>query len=227
MTKRETLLATVACAAALLAAANGASTRLTALAPTGDAPPQAGEAKLMVQEDAREELAKLNKRGSLIVPGLGRSMYSGGDLKKENCFGILLPNAARVLGESKGKDYGFDIRPRDRKWVPEGSVMRVLGFLFIEGQLEMQGKSLSAGPYVVVASGDHPFFGRDRPGSQLHLVRSRSLDDSDSVDLSGELSKQLEIDGSGRATAPRLTAIIEDQVAFLEVGGNRLRITAR
>lgn len=213
------LLVVIYSAVLLPAMPNGISTNVTAAETTQTNILQAGDAKLIAQEDAYRELKQLDKKEQLFIPCLNRSMNSGGDLKKENCLGILLANGARILGESRGKDYGFDLRPASLMGVPVpvSMVMMVIGFLYIEGPVQIQGNSTSPGPYVVVATTENKF----------RLARSVSMDDA--VDLSRELTKELGLDVAGfgpKASRPKLNAVLEKGEAYLEVEGNKLRVAA-
>jgi hypothetical protein len=60
-------------------------------------------------------LKQLNDRKELVPPPFGPGIYEG--LKQENCFGLLLPNGLRLMGESSGTDYERIMDWADAQWI--------------------------------------------------------------------------------------------------------------
>jgi hypothetical protein len=170
---------------------------------------QSADSTLYAPGDASRELAELRQQKRFA--DLERQGISFEKPKAQNCFGVRLPNGARVLGESRGRDYEINVRFTRVTWSP---YMVVIGFLFIDGAVQIEGNPTTPGPYVVVAS-----------EKEFRLVRALSLEDA--VNLSGSI-KGLDLMSAflGDKARPRMTAGVEDGVAYLQVSGHKLRVTA-
>jgi len=133
---------------------------------------QAQPAKVLRTLSPQEAFAPLNeleKQAKLLIsPFPGESFHYYG-LRPDNCFGLLLSNGKRLVGQSDGK-VGMD-----------GTVEKIkvvsIGFLWTEGPIFIGGEELASGSYVLFA-GESTLRISDKPmpfGLEVPLVSKIDL----------------------------------------------------
>jgi len=128
----------------LIILAAGLASFWVASACTQQKSPQPKTSHLTAQQ-AFDILKDLNEQKKLAepfgVPPFGREFYYSA-LRPENCFGLILANGLRLVGESLGKDYG----------IIRGDDFQQIGFLYSEGDFLIEKYTFKKGPYIVFAS---------------------------------------------------------------------------
>ncbi len=179
---------------------------------------------ILTAQEAFDALKQLNDERKLFPLSLFGASGSGSGLKAENCFGLTLRPGGRLVGESNGTNYGFEMSSTDR---PSPSVM--IGFLYSEIGFEVEGKLFHQGPHLVLAGPEHvriigdgegfttmgtPSGSKDVPKMESQIFPARSPIDPALVgkDSKARIKFSLTHDKGG---------------VFINVGGNRLAIRGR
>lgn len=106
--------------------------------------PTAPQAVAVAEADAHAAIVKLNETKRLVAPLFGQMQLT--DLRAEDCFGVRWPDGTRLMGHSSGRDYGLEFGYSGE---PRQSGIAVL---FVEKDVELGSKRVTAGPYFVFVS---------------------------------------------------------------------------
>jgi len=125
----------------------------TASPETGSSP--TAQAQSLTQAESFEFLKSLNKAKKIFPESylLPLKEYKKGVLKPENCFGVRLANGLRLVGESRGADYGVRGYMIDKDGNNYDFFVSI-GVLHAEFPFAFEDQLLPAGPYVVEAHQD-------------------------------------------------------------------------
>ena len=152
-------------------------------------------------QEAFEPLDDLERQAKLLTsPFPGQTFHYRG-LRPDNCFGLVLSNGKRLVGQSDGL-IGF-----------EGEVDKVkvvsIGFLWTEGPLIVGGKELAPGSYVLFA------------GESMIRISEQPMPFGVEVPLATKIDITLLKTGSKE---PFFSILRENDTVYLQLGANRLLI---
>jgi len=169
--------------------------------------------KLLKANQAFQIFNNLNNQEKLLPsPMVGR--YN--NLSKNNCFGLVLPNGSRILGESSGKDYGLSI-----VYFEGGSMVSpaLIGMLKSELGFSIENTNFKKGLYLLYLTPQKlVFFGGKSDATMDEFMSSRK-----SFKLNSKIdSSLLEKDSSVR---PKYSLSFDDNGnIFINLKGNKVII---
>lgn len=129
--------------------------------------------------------------------------YTG--LRPENCFGLILPNGLRLVGESSGHGYGLDYQSAGKWFV-------LIGFLYSETGFSVSNQPFTKRAYSIFAASD------------VVGISTGKLGDLKTVPISSKIDESLLKGGQGGSSLKRsrFSLTQEGGDILLNVEGNKI-----
>lgn len=183
-------------------------------------PPQSKESNaikpisVLSAQEAHRILKEVDQRkGLMTIHPFGPRAY--GKLRSENCFGLVLPNGAHLVGESAGREYGvINYGKADKAYM-------MIGVLYCESEFLIQGGPLAQDtPHIIYAASDE---------LRIDYANRESFARGYLLPLDSRITDSLLIEdtGKGKNKRPRFNLTKEGENAYLTINGSKFPITIK
>ncbi len=173
--------------------------------------PPAKSAQLLSPQQAFEILKQVDEKSELVPRRLLDMGMGYAKLNPESCFGLVLPNGKRMVGESKGDNYGMTLKYSGDQY---GSYL--IGFLYSEDDFSLEGKIIGKGAETLTKGSYAVFVSVEK------LMLFGNAVSSQDFAISSKLDEKLLDDKSHKR--PRFSLTQEGGNLLLAVEGNKFPI---